>query len=106
VTAMAILRHFTLFLVGLASHFLPTAADTFPSASASPSAHYSYSKRSDLSGGFSLAVSTKPDSERDFVRDWAAAHQKWGRGVPEEIASTFFTLLDSGQSPPTKPHTH
>ncbi|KAK4061142.1 uncharacterized protein Triagg1_10481 [Trichoderma aggressivum f. europaeum] len=44
--------------------------------------------------GFSLAVNPKADASRNFVRDWAAARHKWGKGVPREIASAF-ALSDS-----------
>ena len=46
--------------------------------------------------GFSLAVRPRSDaSRRDFVRDWAAAHRRWGHGgVPKEVA-TKFSLSDS-----------
>lgn len=44
--------------------------------------------------GFSLAVNPKADASRNFVRDWAAARHKWGKGVPREIASAF-SLSDS-----------
>ena len=94
IAVMRIRRLLSFLLVGLVSQSPPAtaAADALSSAPSS----LSYSTRSDLSKGFSLAVSRKADSERDFVRDWAAAHQKWGRGVPEQVSSTFFSLLDSG----------
>lgn len=44
---------------------------------------------------FSLAVAEKPGHTRDFVHDWAAAHQKWGKGVPEGFYS-MFSLANSG----------
>lgn len=47
--------------------------------------------------GFSLAVNPKADASRNFVRDWAAARHKWGKGVPREIASAF-ALSDSRES--------
>lgn len=53
------------------------------------------------SGGrsFSLAVAKKPGHTRDFVRDWVAAHQRWGKGVSEEIYS-MFSLTDGGETLP------
>lgn len=45
-------------------------------------------------GGFSLAVNSKGDASRNFVRDWAAARHKWGRGVSRDVASTF-SMSDS-----------
>ncbi|KAL6885106.1 aspartic peptidase domain-containing protein [Trichoderma longibrachiatum] len=44
--------------------------------------------------GFSLAVTRKSDASRSFVRDWAAAHHKWGNGVPEEVAAKL-SLTDT-----------
>ena len=41
-------------------------------------------------GVFSLAVAEKQAGKRDFVRDWAAAHRKWGAGVP---GGAFKTLI-------------
>ena len=55
------------------------------------------------SRSFSLAVAEKAGHKRDFVRDWIAAHQKWGGGVPDDVVSTF-SLGDSRKSdlaPPT-----
>ncbi|KAK7413201.1 hypothetical protein QQX98_007925 [Neonectria punicea] len=45
---------------------------------------------------FSLPVSKGQGSKRDFVRDWAAARQKWGKGIPEDVLSTFSLLDDNG----------
>ena len=61
-------------------------------------AYPSFSKRAEglSSKGFSVVVSQKQDHQRDFVRDWAAAHLKWGNGVPEQVSSTF-QLLDSSK---------
>lgn len=52
-------------------------------------------KKRDPSKSFTLSVAEKPGYTRDYVRDWAAAHQKWGNGVPKSIASAF-SLLDDG----------
>lgn len=37
---------------------------------------------------FSLVMDkTRPtEPRRDFMRDWAAVHRKWGQGVPESIS--------------------
>lgn len=48
--------------------------------------------------GFSLLVSKTQGSKRDFVRDWAAARQKWGKGIPDDVLSAF-SLLDDGSYP-------
>lgn len=52
--------------------------------------------RAESRKGFSLEVEKSPGAKRDFVRDWAAARQKWGKGVPSEVSS-MFSLLDSGE---------
>lgn len=83
---MTVIRIVSVCLAGLLSLLCPVLAD--------PSSSKSLNGLS--SEGFSLAVSQNPNRERDFVRDWAAAHQKWGNGVPEEVSSTF-QLLDSGE---------
>lgn len=49
------------------------------------------------SNSFSLPVDEKPGYTRDYVHDWAAAHQKWGKGVPSSVISTF-SLMDDGVS--------
>jgi hypothetical protein len=84
---MAAPRFFSVCLFGLLVLFCPVLA--YPSLS----------KRAESlsSKGFSVAVSQKQDHQRDFVRDWAAAHLKWGNGVPEQVSSTF-QLLDSSKS--------
>ncbi|KAF7562394.1 hypothetical protein G7046_g1749 [Stylonectria norvegica] len=46
---------------------------------------------------FSLSASKPSGAKRDFVRDWAAARQKWGKGVPEEVVSTFSLADDDGR---------
>ena len=46
--------------------------------------------------GFSVPVAQAHGSKRDFVRDWVAAHQKWGAGAPAGIASAF-SLADDGR---------
>jgi hypothetical protein len=45
--------------------------------------------------GFSLEAAKKSNSKPDFVREWVAAHQKWGKGVSPETLSAF-SLLDDG----------
>jgi hypothetical protein len=64
----------------------------WPLASAFPSPNVARSP-----AGFALAVNTKIHASRNFVRDWAAAHHKWGKGVSREVASSF-ALLDDGKS--------
>lgn len=49
------------------------------------------------SGGFSISVTEKNYRQRDFVRDWISAHQKWGGDVPDDVYTTF-SLADSGKS--------
>lgn len=44
---------------------------------------------------FSLPVAKTQSSKRDFVKEWAAARQKWGKGVPDDVVSTFGLLDDS-----------
>ncbi|KAH8694689.1 aspartic peptidase domain-containing protein [Ilyonectria robusta] len=46
--------------------------------------------------GFSVPVSKTQSSKRDFVRDWAAARQKWGKGIPNDVLSAFSLLDDDG----------
>uniref|UniRef100_A0A8H7TVD8 Peptidase A1 domain-containing protein n=1 Tax=Bionectria ochroleuca TaxID=29856 RepID=A0A8H7TVD8_BIOOC len=45
-------------------------------------------------GSFSLSVAATSHQSRGFLRDWAAARQKWGKGIPKDVA-TAFSLLDS-----------
>lgn len=52
-------------------------------------------------GSFALQVA-KPHDKRDFINDWAAAHRKWGNGLPEDTAQ-MFALAKGGKSP--KPRT-
>ncbi|KAF4447712.1 hypothetical protein F53441_8790 [Fusarium austroafricanum] len=47
--------------------------------------------------GFSLEATKNTNSRPDFVREWVAAHQKWGKAVSPEILSAF-SLLDDGIS--------
>ncbi|KAM4059200.1 eukaryotic aspartyl protease [Hirsutella rhossiliensis] len=47
-------------------------------------------------GSFALQVA-KPNDKRDFINDWAAAHRKWGNGVPEETAQMFALAKDESQ---------
>ncbi|KAH7146401.1 aspartic peptidase domain-containing protein [Dactylonectria macrodidyma] len=48
------------------------------------------------SSGFSIPVSKTKGSKRDFVREWAAVRQKWGKGIPNDVMSTFSLLDDNG----------
>lgn len=65
-----------------------------------------HSQENNHASGFSLSVSKTKNSKRDFVRDWAAARQKWGKGVPQNILNTFSLVddselrLDSGDETP------
>lgn len=52
----------------------------------------------DLEGTFSLSVAATSHQSRGFLRDWAAARQKWGKGIPKDVA-TAFSLLDSSEWP-------
>lgn len=54
-------------------------------------------KKRDSDKSFTLSVADKSDSTRDYARDWAAAHQKWGKGVPSSAVSAF-SLIDDGKS--------
>lgn len=74
--------HFILFLL---------LVPLWPLVSASPSSNATRSP-----DGFALAVNPKRNASRNFVRDWAAARHKWGKGVPKEIASSF-ALIDGGK---------
>ncbi|KAH7237551.1 aspartic peptidase domain-containing protein [Fusarium redolens] len=47
--------------------------------------------------GFSLEAAKKSNSKPDFVREWVAAHQKWGKGVSPETLSAFSLLDDDGR---------
>ncbi|KAH7143074.1 aspartic peptidase domain-containing protein [Fusarium sp. MPI-SDFR-AT-0072] len=47
--------------------------------------------------GFSLEASKNSNSKPDFVREWVAAHQKWGKGVSPETLSAFSLLDDDGR---------
>ncbi|CAH0014582.1 unnamed protein product [Clonostachys rhizophaga] len=47
-----------------------------------------------IEGSFSLSVAATSHQSRGFLRDWAAARQKWGKGIPKDVA-TAFSLLDS-----------
>ena len=44
---------------------------------------------------FSLEAAKKTNSKPDFVREWVAAHQKWGKPVSRETLAAF-SLLDDG----------
>ncbi|RDA87897.1 putative aspartyl protease [Ophiocordyceps camponoti-leonardi (nom. inval.)] len=45
---------------------------------------------------FSVEVQERDNYRRDFVNDWAAAHRKWGSGVPNEALDAF--SLADGES--------
>ncbi|RKL35348.1 hypothetical protein BFJ72_g8867 [Fusarium proliferatum] len=47
--------------------------------------------------GFSLEATKNSNSKPDFVREWVAAHQKWGKGVSPETLSAFSLLDDDGR---------
>ncbi|KAF5581178.1 hypothetical protein FPANT_9053 [Fusarium pseudoanthophilum] len=47
--------------------------------------------------GFSLEAAKNSNSKPDFVREWVAAHQKWGKGVSPETLSAFSLLDDDGR---------
>ncbi|KAM0555969.1 hypothetical protein ACHAPJ_005949 [Fusarium lateritium] len=47
--------------------------------------------------GFSLEATKSGNSKPDFVREWVAAHQKWGRPVSPETLSAFSLLDDDGR---------
>lgn len=64
-------------------------------AAAAVSSDQHQKKKRDPSKSFTLNVTEKPGYTRDYVRDWAAAHQKWGNGVPASVVSTF-SLMDDG----------
>jgi hypothetical protein len=55
-------------------------------------------------GSFSLSVAATSHQSRGFLRDWAAARQKWGKGIPKDVA-TAFSLLDSSEWPILPPKT-
>jgi hypothetical protein len=44
---------------------------------------------------FSLEATKKSNSKPDFVQEWVAAHQKWGKPVSRETLAAF-SLLDDG----------
>lgn len=44
---------------------------------------------------FSLEAIRKSSSKPSFVREWVAAHQKWGKPVSQETLAAF-SLLDDG----------
>ncbi|RGP72687.1 hypothetical protein FLONG3_6695 [Fusarium longipes] len=46
---------------------------------------------------FSLEATKKSNSKPDFVREWVAAHQKWGKPVSKETLATFSLLDDDGR---------
>ncbi|KAG4277443.1 hypothetical protein FPRO04_07220 [Fusarium proliferatum] len=62
-------------------------------ASASASAAAAATPQHKGRKGFSLEATKNSNSKPDFVREWVAAHQKWGKGVSPETLSAF-SLLD------------
>ncbi|KAG8670140.1 hypothetical protein FPOAC2_09484 [Fusarium poae] len=46
---------------------------------------------------FSLEATRKSSSKPDFVREWVAAHQKWGKSVSRETLAAFSLLDDDGR---------
>ncbi|KJZ80211.1 hypothetical protein HIM_00061 [Hirsutella minnesotensis 3608] len=54
---------------------------------------------------FSLAVTKKQHHRRDFLNEWAAAHRKWGSGVPHEAAH-MFSLAQGGSLIEVQPLPH
>ncbi|KAF4342001.1 aspartic ase precursor [Fusarium beomiforme] len=46
--------------------------------------------------GFSLVATKSSNSKPDFVREWVAAHQKWGKGVSPETLAALSLLDDNG----------
>ncbi|KPA44729.1 endothiapepsin [Fusarium langsethiae] len=46
---------------------------------------------------FSLEANRKSSSKPDFVREWVAAHQKWGKPVSQETLAAFSLLDDDGR---------
>ena len=61
-------------------------------AATTPSAH----KKRDPNKSFTLSVAEKPVRTRNYIRDWAAAQQKWGKGVPDSAISAF-SLKNDGE---------
>ncbi|KAI5456415.1 aspartic peptidase domain-containing protein [Mariannaea sp. PMI_226] len=45
---------------------------------------------------FSLPVRKTQSSKPNFVREWAAARQKWGKSIPENVVSTFSLIDENG----------
>ncbi|KAH7183013.1 aspartic peptidase domain-containing protein [Fusarium flagelliforme] len=46
---------------------------------------------------FSLEAAKNSNSKPDFVREWVAAHQKWGKPVSQETLAAFSLLDDDGR---------
>ncbi|KAM0301002.1 hypothetical protein HYE67_004713 [Fusarium culmorum] len=46
---------------------------------------------------FSLEATRKSSSKPSFVREWVAAHQKWGKPVSQETLAAFSLLDDDGR---------
>ncbi|SCO20079.1 related to aspartic proteinase precursor [Fusarium fujikuroi] len=66
-------------------------------ASASASAASAATPQHKGRKGFSLEATKNSNSKPDFVREWVAAHQKWGKGVSPETLSAFSLLDDDGR---------
>ncbi|POR31726.1 Aspartic protease pep1 [Tolypocladium paradoxum] len=49
------------------------------------------------SSSFALEVVKKESYKRDYLKDWAAAHSKWGGGVPEGASKMFSLAQGEGQ---------
>ena len=53
---------------------------------------------------FSLEAAKNSNSKPDFVREWVAAHQKWGKPVSRETLAAFSLLDDGKYKPQFEPH--
>lgn len=47
---------------------------------------------------FSLEANKSSNSKPDFVREWVAAHQKWGNPVSRDVLAAY-SLLNDGMDP-------
>ncbi|RDA91678.1 putative aspartyl protease [Ophiocordyceps camponoti-saundersi (nom. inval.)] len=57
--------------------------------------------RTRSAGHFSVEVQERDDYERDFLKDWAAAHYRWGSGIPKEALGAFSSTENKSQVPVT-----
>lgn len=55
-------------------------------------------RRQETKASFSLEATKASNGKPDFVREWVAAHQKWGKGVSPEVAKMFSLADDSKKS--------